>query len=425
MIQSTFDPTQRRQIELPVEEFRQKLLRWAARFYHCAFYDSCSSTLDQYGEFEIVVGVAGADAEIVNSLGSLINGDWAFGYVSYDYKNELEERLHSNGRHTIEADPVRFFRPDVVVLKRRDSNDLEIISDDDVDAVFEAILSTSVTAAERQSLTWKSNFDQDEYVEVIENIRNDIREGEIYEMNLCREFVCDDAQMDAVGTWEKLRMNSPVPYSAFIRMGEKYVLSASPERFLKHESGKLYTQPIKGTIRRGANEEEDKELAKELLNSEKDRAENVMIVDLARNDLYRSCKVNSVKVEHLFELQTFPQVHHLVSTISGELAEDVTPMKAFANAFPPGSMTGAPKFRSMELIERYERSARGVYSGAIGFIQPNGDFDFNVVIRSLIYDAGRGVASFHVGGAITWGSDPVAEFEETNLKAKAIRLTLD
>jgi para-aminobenzoate synthetase component 1 len=182
----------------------------------------------------------------------------------------------------------------------------------------------------------------------------------------------------------------------------------------------LVTQPIKGTRKRGITSEEDAALKQELFESEKERAENVMIVDLARNDLYRSSEVNSVEVPHLFEVKSFPQVHHLVSTITGRKRPDLTAWEVIGHAFPPGSMTGAPKVSACDWIDHYERSRRGIYAGSIGYFSPTGDFDLNVVIRTLIYQADSQVLSYHVGGAITYDSDPEAEYEETLVKAKAI-----
>jgi para-aminobenzoate synthetase component 1 len=213
---------------------------------------------------------------------------------------------------------------------------------------------------------------------------------------------------------------SKAPFSCYFKFDGKYLLSASPERFLKKQGSKLISMPIKGTARRGKNIEDDLALRRKLLADQKERSENVMIVDLVRNDLSRSSVEGSVKVEELFGIKTFPQVHQMVSTITGVLRDDVHFVDAIRNAFPMGSMTGAPKVRAMELIEQYEKSKRGLYSGAVGYITPEGDFDFNVVIRSLLYNSLNHYLSFHVGSAIVFDSAPEKEYEECLLKAKAL-----
>jgi para-aminobenzoate synthetase component 1 len=207
-------------------------------------------------------------------------------------------------------------------------------------------------------------------------------------------------------------------------MGEQFLLSASPERFIKKVGKKIISQPIKGTARRGANEEEDKQIKHHLFNDPKERAENIMIVDLVRNDLSRTADKGSVIVEELCGIYTFPQVHQMISTVVSELREDVHFIEAIRQCFPMGSMTGAPKVRAMKLIEKYESTKRGLFSGAVGYITPEGDFDFNVVIRSILYNARNHYLSFMVGGAITMQAEAEKEYEECMLKAKAIMRVL-
>jgi para-aminobenzoate synthetase component I len=189
---------------------------------------------------------------------------------------------------------------------------------------------------------------------------------------------------------------------------------------LKKEGNRLISQPIKGTIRRGENEAEDQLLRQQLRNDEKELAENMMIVDLVRNDLARSARTGSVKVEEMFGIYAFRQVHQMISTVTAQLKEAIPFTEAIRQAFPMGSMTGAPKIRAMELIDQYEQSRRGLFSGAVGYITPEGDFDFNVVIRSILYNAANHYLSFHVGSAITYDSVPEKEYEECLLKAQAI-----
>ncbi|MEQ8572889.1 MAG: anthranilate synthase component I family protein, partial [Fulvivirga sp.] len=220
--------------------------------------------------------------------------------------------------------------------------------------------------------------------------------------------------------FRSLTKKSPTPFSTLYKNTEHYLICASPERFIKKEGSKLVSQPIKGTARRGSSEYEDEIIKQELRTNEKELAENMMIVDLVRNDLAKSCIPGSVKVEQMFGIYTFNQWHQMISTVTGQLKNEVKAIEAIKNAFPMGSMTGAPKIKVMELIEKYEVSKRGIYSGSVGYFSPNGDFDFNVVIRSLIYNSSTKNLSFQVGGAITYDSDANAEYEECLLKASAI-----
>ena len=219
-----------------------------------------------------------------------------------------------------------------------------------------------------------------------------------------------------------MRLNeiSPTPFSCYYKQQDKYLISASPERFLKKVKDKIISQPIKGTIKRGLDKNEDSLLRDKLYNDPKERAENVMIVDLVRNDLSRTAKKGSVKVDELFGIYEFSQVFQMISTITSKVEDDTNIIDIIKNAFPMGSMTGAPKVRAMELIEEFEKSKRGLYSGSVGFITPNNDFDFNVIIRSILYNQSRNYVSFTVGGAITSLADPEKEHEECMLKAEAM-----
>ena len=213
---------------------------------------------------------------------------------------------------------------------------------------------------------------------------------------------------------------SPNPFSCFQKHNDYYILSASPERFLKNESGKIISQPIKGTRPRGSSAAEDEALKKDLRSDKKELAENMMIVDLVRNDLARSCKTGSIKVEEMFGVYTFKQVHQMISTIVAQKRDEVNAFDVIKNAFPMGSMTGAPKVKVMELIEQYENTKRGAFSGTAGYISPNKDFDFNVLIRSIFLNTETNTYSFQAGSAITYDSIPEKEYEECLVKTKAI-----
>lgn len=258
------------------------------------------------------------------------------------------------------------------------------------------------------------------YIEKVNILKQHIQQGNIYEVNFCMEFFAEDVKINPFELYQKLIEISPMPFSCFVKHQSKYLLCASPERFLKKTNNKLLSQPIKGTIKRGLTNDEDMRLKEELKNSSKEQSENVMIVDLVRNDLSRIAKKGSVKVDELFGIYSFPQWHQMISTVSCIIKDGVSFEKILRATFPMGSMTGAPKISAMKLIDEFESSKRGMYSGSVGIMMPNGDFDLNVVIRSIQYNADTGYLSFMVGSAITIHSDAEKEYEECLLKAKAI-----
>ncbi|MBI1192927.1 MAG: aminodeoxychorismate synthase component I [Bacteroidetes bacterium] len=268
------------------------------------------------------------------------------------------------------------------------------------------------------------DFTLADYTDRVERLRAHIREGDVYEVNLCPQFYAANVNLDPVAAFDSLNKRSKAPFAGYFRAEEQHLLCASPERFLQRRGNLLRSQPIKGTAARGLTAEEDALLAAGLLASEKDRAENTMIVDLVRNDLARVCEPGSVAVPELCGLHTFPTLHHLISTVEGRLRPGQGLLDVLRAAFPMGSMTGAPKIMAMELIERYEHSRRGVYSGSLGYLEPGGDMDLNVVIRSLLYHAGSGTAGWGAGGAITWDSEPAAEWNELHVKANAVQQVL-
>jgi para-aminobenzoate synthetase component I len=259
-----------------------------------------------------------------------------------------------------------------------------------------------------------------EYIRTVQKIKQHIQRGDIYEMNYCMEFFAENAVIDPYAIYEKLHRITRAPFSSFLRAGERFIISGSPERFLQKKGKRLVSQPIKGTAPRGRSKKEDARLKNELKNSLKDRTENVMIVDLVRNDLSRVAKAGTVKADELYGIHTFNTMHQMISTVSCELKRTARFEEIIRAAFPMGSMTGAPKVRAMELIEEFEKTKRGVYSGALGLIQPNGDFDLSVVIRTILYHSGKKYLSFMVGSAITAASDPGQEYEECLVKARAL-----
>lgn len=411
-----------------LREVKDELLAWAAGFDYVCFLDSCETETDRYGKYEFILAVADQDAEVCHSWEALREkvepgyDRWWFGSLTYEARTSLEPRLKSKNPPRIDFPEVCFFQAETVFFQRKGSTEIE------------ALPSFAAYLAEGRSLPapvvelktgLKSDFTQAEYVATVETIRQHIYQGDCYEINLSQNFHAIADIPSPASLWRQLTDVSPTPFAAYAKFGEVHLMGASPERFLQLNGDRLLTQPIKGTAPRAADPVEDGQLLAQLRASHKDQAENVMIVDLSRNDLYRSSVVDGVSVPHLYEVQSFAKVHHLVSSVVAEKDASVSPLQAVAYAFPPGSMTGAPKVRSCELIDDYERHARGMYAGSVGYIAPGGDFDLNVVIRSMVYHAGNGVLTYQTGGAITWDSDPESEYEETLVKARAIEEVLN
>lgn len=409
-----------------VAYYQECLLALAALSPYCACYDSCQTDIDRYGAFEFLIGFSSADTRVCRTRAELAAAladepdAWFMGAFSYDYKNTLEARLNTQHDAVVPFSELHFFKAEVVVGRHRGSKKFVLLHGSGLDVEHDVLYDLLGLPGLTLETDFQSHFTRDEYIAAVAAVRAHIHEGATYELNLSQNFHARGHIASPAALWRRLLEWSPAPFAGFARWGDTYLMSASPERFLRLDGGQLISQPIKGTAARQADPAADAAAAQALHASVKERAENVMIVDLARNDLHRVCETGSVRVPHLFEVQAFPQVHHLVSTVTGQKRAEVSPLAALEAAFPPGSMTGAPKVRTCELIDALERSARGLYAGAFGYFAPGGQFDFNVVIRSLVYDDQTGQMSYHVGGAITWDSDPAAEYEETLVKARAL-----
>jgi len=314
-----------------------------------------------------------------------------------------------------------FFQPDILFLQKKGKWLIEIYNKRfNFETVLKQIQTCKkpITKNKNKPLFVKNRIDQKTYYKTFEKIHQDIIDGTFYELNFCREFYAEDAVIDPVLTFRKLLQQTEAPMSGFVKIQSNYILSASPERFLKKHGKQLIAQPMKGTCKRSADIKEDNLLKRQLKQSVKERAENIMIVDLMRNDLTKSAKLGSIEVENLFHILSFKGFHTMISTVKATINNDTHLVDAIKNAFPIGSMTGAPKVKVMERIERYERSKRGLYAGALGYITPQGNFDFSVIIRSILYNAKRQYLSFQTGGAIVYDSVADQEFAETNLKAE-------
>ncbi len=266
-----------------------------------------------------------------------------------------------------------------------------------------------------------SNFTQKEYYRAIEKVRKYILQGDIYQMNMTQRF-STLINKHPLNIYDRLRTINPAPFASYLNYGDMQVISSSPERFLQLRDGTIETRPIKGTLPRGKNSKQDERNKRKLLKSKKDRAENLMIVDLLRNDIGRVCKFGSIRVPELFCLETYPTVFHLVSTVTGKLREDQDAVDCIMATFPGGSITGAPKIRSMEIIDELEPTCRHVYTGSIGYIGFDGNMDLNIVIRTILIKNDQ--AYYQVGGAIVWDSVPEKEYQETLDKGLALRKAL-
>jgi para-aminobenzoate synthetase component 1 len=404
--------------------FKQKALAWGAKFDTLCYLDS-NSFNDPYSKFDTLIAI-GAKAEVKDKAGDAFNQlsafrgnnpGWITGFFGYDLKNEIEN-LRSNNIDHLDFPDMYFFAPEILISIK--GNSVEIIGDND-DEIFKSITGLELVPGKQQpAINLQPRFSRQEYVETVEQIQQHIVRGDIYVTNFCQEFYADDTEINPLSIFQNLNGLSPTPFSTFFKWKGNYIMCASPERFLAKRGSKLISQPIKGTARRDADKAIDQSLIEELRNHPKELQENVMIVDLVRNDLTHSAKPGTVKTEELYGIQTFKQVHQMVSTVVCEVRDDVSAVEAVKNTFPMGSMTGAPKISAMQLMEQYERSKRGVYSGAVGYFSPDDDFDFNVVIRTLLYNSAKRYLSFHVGSAITYHANAESEYEECLLKAKAI-----
>ncbi|WP_312792472.1 anthranilate synthase component I family protein [Sphingobacterium sp.] len=412
------------------DKFHQKALHWSGQFDEISFFNS-NGMSDQWGRFESVLAVKAlfslrANKNVLVQLEQFLESHPAQfipGFLSYDIKNEIEE-LQTTGKDHLEFPEAFFFVPAITVRLAKDKVYIEA---EDPLKIYQAISDTEIPPAKTAiSVQMQSRWTRSEYIKAFENTQAHIQRGDIYEVNLCQEFFAEDADISPVEVYHRLNAVSPTPFSSFFKVGHHFIISASPERFLAKRNGKLISQPIKGTARRGANSVEDKQIVADMLQSQKEIAENVMIVDLVRNDLTRSALPGTVEATHLFEIQSFEQVHQMISTITCLQDPQISNVGVFKNTFPAGSMTGAPKIAAMQICDQIEACKRSIYAGSIGYFDTIRDeFDFNVVIRSLLYNKEKQYLSLHTGGAITNQASAEQEYQECLLKASAVFKALD
>ena len=413
-------------------QIKKALLSWSRSCEHVVWLDS-NSHEDRYSSFDACLAIG--KARVFTDLDTLEHfiedaSDWLFGYFSYDLKNKLED-LKSENIDNLGFPEVYFFQPEKIVTLKDNQLHFKYLEtladtiDSDLEQILNSKLDNSLDPERSDNLKIKMRIHKDAYFNKAQKFLNHIHRGDIYEANFCQEFYAENVSIDPWMTYTKLNVISEPPFAAYMRLGDKYLMCASPERYLKKMGNKVISQPIKGTARRSKNIKQDDRLASELERDEKERAENIMITDLVRNDLSKSAKRGSVQVEELCKVHTYKQVHQMISTIVSKVDKDKNPLELIKETFPMGSMTGAPKVSAMKIIEDLEETKRGVYSGAVGYFAPDGNFDFNVVIRSILYNAAHKYVSFSVGSAITAKSIPEKEYQECLLKAKAMRSVLE
>jgi len=413
-----------------IGKLKARMLNWANQFSVLAFLDS-NSYLSQNKGYECLLG-ANAVFEVPHDGADPLKQvqdahdaqpDWLFGHICYDYKNILEQKLHSKNvaRHGFPL--LQFFVPQTVCHINSLKDTLTIETFCDPDEVYNAIMRMPHTIVVHNSLPFLSftpTTTRADYISTIHRLRQHIIDGDCYEINYCTGGYSNGVEVNTTQVFDELNRLSPAPFAAYYKLHDNYMMCASPERYLRKEGNHLLAQPIKGTAKRSNDQATDQLLKTNLQQSLKERAENVMIVDLMRNDLARCCVPGSVTVDELFGIYTFPQVHQMISTVSGYL-RPLTPFtEAIRATFPMGSMTGAPKYKVMQLIDDYEHNRRELFSGTVGYVTPDGDFDFNVVIRSLFYNSVTTLLSYETGGAITYDSVAESEWEERLLKAWAL-----
>lgn len=396
---------------------------------HCLFDGRAGGTTYLALGAERTFRVAHADDETLPAMQAFLDearGEWVFAALGYDLKNAIED-LHSARVDPLEFPVVSLTVPRVVV--RWTDRGAEVLVGEG-DPALEAVLAASERQGEQPGeaasprIAMRPRWDRATYTQRWGRVQRHLKRGDVYEMNLCMAWSGKAEVADPWAVFQRLQERTQAPHAAFVRVEECFAFCGSPERYIERRGDVLRSQPIKGTARRGADAREDADLAHQLQNDPKERAENIMICDLVRNDLSRVAARGTVHVEELCGIHTFDTVHQMISSVACTLRPGVSFTDILRATFPMGSMTGAPKIRAMELIDELEATQRGWYSGAIGYLAPDGDFDLNVVIRTVLYNARTGVVGFEVGGAITAASTADGEYAECLLKAEALLDTL-
>jgi para-aminobenzoate synthetase component 1 len=420
------------------ENLKKQLLHWSQKFEEVVLLDSNDKNNSlNYSKYTAILAVDAFTAvktdydqafKKLEEYQSKTN-DWLFGYLTYDLKNDIE-LLKSNNFDGLHFPDLYFFQPKRIFLFTNAGVEIQYLNcvEEELETDWEDILNQDINTYKfknESTLKILSRTPKEIYFNRLNKILEYIQRGDIYESNFCQEFYSENAKIDPSNTFIHLNKISKPPFATFLRLGNLYALSASPERYISKNGNKVISQPIKGTAKRLSDEMEDEKLRLHLENDQKERSENIMITDLVRNDLSKFANKGSVKVDELCNIYSFKQVHQLISTVTCQVDKSLSPVYMIRETFPMGSMTGAPKISAMNIIEELEDSKRGLYSGAVGYFSPHGDFDFNVIIRSILYNASNNYISFSVGSAITAKSIPENEYEECLIKAKAMREALE
>lgn len=405
-----------------LDAFKKLAYHFTSNYNYKCILDSCRLKTGAYeGKYEFLAAF-GAE-KVVQSPEELEKdknqNNWFFGVIGYDLKNKFED-LSSLNSEIIHTPKLLFFVPKIIIGIDHEENV----------TLIKGVLPPNFWHESEQNYPHRINPEdapiiKEDYLKKIKLIHELIREGEVYELNYCVPHKFTYEEFSPINFHIALINKSPVPMAAYFGSDSLHLCGASMERYLVKKEDKILSQPIKGTIKKGETIREDHALIATLLNSEKDRAENVMIVDLVRNDLNKVCQTSSVKVTELCEIYSYLQVHQMISTVEGKLNPNTSFTDILRATFPMGSMTGAPKIAAMKHIDELESFKRGWYSGSVGYIQPNGDFDFNVVIRSLLCDEDKKILNYCAGGAITIDSNPENEWDEIQVKTKAITEVLN
>ena len=435
------------------EDFKKSILHWAQQFDEVIWLDS-NHYQQNHSKYKAILAVDALTAIKTDSFNAFEKleeyqsktKDWLFGYLTYDVKNDVES-LSSANFDNLQFPDLYFFQPKKVFLFTENEVEIQYLNfvDDEVDIDWQEIIHLSKNLhyfepdrlceikgrnnikkeSDNNPIKIHLRTSKDFYFEKLHTMLQRIHLGDIYEANFCQEFYSENAKIDPIKTYIHLNNISRPPFATYLKLDKYYSFSASPERYIKKNGTKVISQPIKGTAKRHLDELEDSKLKSELQKDTKERSENIMITDLVRNDLSKFAIRDSVKVEELCKVYSFEQVHQMISTISCEVEDSISPVSILKNTFPMGSMTGAPKISAMKIIEELEDAKRGLYSGTVGYFSPNNDFDFNVIIRSILYNSENKYVSFSVGGAITSESIPEKEYEECLVIAKAMREVLE
>ena len=420
------------------ENLKNKLLYWSKKFEEVVWLDSNDkNNFSNSSKYTAILAVDAFTALKTDSYQAFKKledyqtntNDWVFGYLTYDLKNDIEF-LKSSNFDGLHFPDLYFFQPKRIFLFTNTGVEIQYLNciEEELVTDWEDILNQDYKTSKfknKSTLKIISRTSKENYFNRLEKILEYINRGDIYESNFCQEFYSENTKIDPINTFLHLNKISKPPFATFLRLGNLYALSASPERYISKNGNTVISQPIKGTAKRLSDKKEDEKLRLQLENDQKERSENIMITDLVRNDLSKFANKGSVKVDELCKIYSFEQVHQMISTITCQVDNSLSSVYIIRETFPMGSMTGAPKISAMNIIEELEDSKRGLYSGAVGYFNPCGDFDFNVIIRSILYNTLNNYVSFSVGSAITAKSIPENEYEECLIKAKAMREALE